>query len=406
LRTGVTESGRPTWPLLPTEPWLVAECVRRAFGQSGLLSAQGPVNWQVALEFAVRHGLAPLFYSGTAVMDLAVPGTVRTKLRARYLSASLFVETHLEPLLEQLLGELAARNLEPIVLKGGALAYLVYPTPAHRSMLDIDLLLPGNQVRRASDVLFELGFRTKDADPEGPNHLRPYYLPGCPLSVELHYRVVEPRPFTFGPRDIAARSQIQNIAGREARVLAPADSLLHVCAHLAAHRYRSYPLRGLVDIMAMTTRWEDKLDWDFFLESVRRSGAASAVYWALSLSRLWLGARVPSLVLSRLEPPAPIRKVMVLLSDPRFLLDQRTPAGQGTDTLYDALVRITAATGCPAHELALVLAKSLFPPRRTALAPSAYTRSPFSYATYLLRPARFGRGLDALGRFVVRLARA
>jgi hypothetical protein len=407
--TGLREAGVG----LSTEHTLLVDCVRAAFGLGDSPKNEAPVNWDLVLELAVRQGLTPLLYPGLTAMGLRVPGAVRWKLRAHHLAATVMVETQLEPLLRRVVGGLTARGLEPIVLKGGALAYLAYPSPVQRTMGDIDLLAPVDRIGPAAAALAELGLRMKDPELHirrlpGHHHLPPYCVDNSPLTVELHHRLLaEPPPNVIDLPGIWARSRVENIAGVAARVLAPPDALLHTCVHLAAsHRYRFYPLRGLVDILAITTRWGEELDWEFFLELTRRSRTVAAVYWPLRLSRLWLEANVPELVLSRLAPPGPMRKLVAAVVEP-LILDNQAPAGAGSDILADAVVALSVHSGCSVRQQASGVLRSLFPPLQYSdhLA-TPNLRSRARNAAYLVSPLRLIRGLAALGRLLMRAGRA
>src|SRR5205814_1722191 len=96
-----------------------------------------------------RHG-----YRGVeTVLQLAADA-----LRWHHLASALRHESSVGPVLWQALRALTAAGLEPIVLKGAALAYTAYPEPALRTHSDIDLLLGPDELPLASDVLAEAGF--------------------------------------------------------------------------------------------------------------------------------------------------------------------------------------------------------------------------------------------------------
>src|SRR5207248_495388 len=135
--------------------------------------------------------------------------------------------------------------------------------PTHRTFSDIDLLLPHDQLDRANQALLTLGFRVDDAYlPSAHHHLPPLRSEDGRVLVELHHHVLpESNPYAIDMEQFRARSRIEQVAGIQARVLAPTDALLHACVHLAyAHRYLFYPLRHLVDILALTGRPEAQLD--------------------------------------------------------------------------------------------------------------------------------------------------
>src|SRR6185436_811387 len=56
------------------------------------------------------------------------------------------------------LDALAARRVFPILMKGAALAYSLYPSPAMRPRVDTDLLIPREDIAAARDVLLRRGY--------------------------------------------------------------------------------------------------------------------------------------------------------------------------------------------------------------------------------------------------------
>src|SRR5262245_15477333 len=58
----------------------------------------------------------------------------------------------------QVLDALAGRQVYPILLKGTALAYTVYPSASRRPRVDTDLLIARDQIAATRDVLAHRGY--------------------------------------------------------------------------------------------------------------------------------------------------------------------------------------------------------------------------------------------------------
>ncbi|MHB1414174.1 MAG: nucleotidyltransferase domain-containing protein, partial [Chloroflexota bacterium] len=352
---------------LSPEQQMVITCLRRSLGQVDSSKADSPgevrLDWREVSDLLLSQGLAPLAYPSLAALDSAVPDAVRANLRASYLAAAVREEVWLEPLLRRTLDALQGEGLEPIVLKGAALAYTAYPKPFLRTMGDIDLLLPREQVARASQTLQKIGLRANDVGPRTDHHLPMHYMSAGQLGVELHYDVLPAsNPFAVNVEDLRSRSQAATLAHVSARVLSPADALHLACVHMSyAHRYRALPLRTLTDIMAITTSYRGKLDWDLFLAAAKSSRTAGAVYWPLVLSQAWLGAPVPESVLSEMAPSPVMRRLVGAVAEPRYILEGRAPASPGSDVLYSMLLNLSLYSGCAAAEQARVVWQGLFP---------------------------------------------
>jgi hypothetical protein len=405
-RLGPEDSPLPT---LSTERRAIVACIRAALGLGESRHSAALADWDEALAWARRQHVMPLIQAGRAALDLPFESPIRKELRGSYVGSAVWVQTVLEPVLRRALGALTAAGCEPIVLKGAALAYQVYPAPAYRSMGDVDLLVAGEQIGQASKALLAAGFGVDPDEYQPTHHLRPFRAPGYPLPVELHHRLlVEPHRYSIDLDEIRGRAQVRTLAGVQARVLDPADALLHTCVHLtASHRYLGAPLRDLTDILALTTRRNIRLDWSFFLDLVARSRTAGAVYWPLFLSRRWLGAPVPSWVLTRLAPPSPIRNLLARIAEPGFILDRQSPAGAGSAALYEVLLSVSLHTACSVRQQAAGLIEALLlsdgaVDKRCALPPARPTRlgGRLRYLARVTRPARFAKAAGAISRLL------
>lgn len=410
LQPGPSSLSQANLDGLSSEQRLVLTYARQPFGwteDSAGSVADVPSDWDAAMRLATREGLAPLVHSGLSADDPSVPSPVRAVLRTGYLAAGVRSDLWVVPTLRQVLPALARVGIDAIVLKGAALAHVAYPEPAHRTLSDIDLLVHPRDVARASKVLRELGYWTKANDPEPQHHLPIHYSADGHMGIELHHHVLKgPLPYGIEIDALWERSQIAIIAGTPARVLSAADALFLTCVHLSyVHLYRWYALRGLIDILAITTTHGTAVDWEGFVRNVILSHADGAVYWPLRLSQLWLGAPIPERVLSRIAPPPLVERVIAkVFESDRFL---RSSAGGRGDVLNQLLVKFSLYGGCSFRDQLGVIFQSLFPPASAVgHLPPSVTQSRLRYAAYLGRPGRARRGLSSLLRVIWHAVRA
>jgi hypothetical protein len=390
---------------LAPEQAAITACVRRRFGQDEPPVATENLDWDGFLTEARDQGLAPVVYGGLPALSCPPPHRVTAALRANRLISVLRHQTAFEPALRLTIGALHDAGLEPIVLKGGALTYLGYPKPGLRTMSDIDLLLAPDQLQRANEALCALGFHVASYDlPDHHHHLPPLFTPDGRWAIELHHHVLpEANPYAIDMHAIRARARLQKLGDVSALVLAPEDALLHICAHLAwGHRYQWFPLRTLVDILALTSY--SGMDWDQFLTTVCQTRTAGAVYWPLRLSQSWLKAPVPTYVLTRLAPSPVIRWLLEGVIESPYLLSGDAPSESGTSVLYTMVRELSLYGGCSRRQQAAAVWRSLFPaPDAVSHLPPEVTRSPFRYALRLCDPFRLLRGLGALCALTGRL---
>jgi hypothetical protein len=167
------------------------------------------------------------------------------------------------------LDALEAAGIAALILKGAALAHLVYPFPFLRPMRDLDLLVPADHADRAWRRLLASGFSPAGPHP-GPrhHHLQPLAtsLDGVTVFVEVHKRLLGAIPFVspVGYENLAARSQTFNCGARPARTLSREDILWHVYAHAFAIDVLRPDVRliSVADLVAAMEAWVDVLDWD------------------------------------------------------------------------------------------------------------------------------------------------
>jgi hypothetical protein len=160
-----------------------------------------------------------------------------------------------EAVLRDLLAALASAQIDALIVKGAALAYVAYAEPYLRPRVDIDLMIRRDALERAERVLSDLGWvRDIEADAELAAAQRHYTTPlgdGVTEHLDLHWRIVNP-PALAGVvsfDELHARSIAVAGLGRSARTCAPGDALFLACLHLAVHHPDAAPdLLWLMDI--------------------------------------------------------------------------------------------------------------------------------------------------------------
>lgn len=185
-------------------------------------------------------------------------------------------------------------GIEIALLKGTYLARSVFPSPAARSMRDIDLLVRPDETEGLATALIERGYAwvepIQDVD---EYHLPPLIVPDG-AEVEIHSGL-EPdhAPFRTDIEALWARSVQAEIEGAAVRVPAPEDVLAHVCVHTAFNHEFKLGLRGSCDADALIRATGAALDWETFAATVNADGRAPYAYAALRITVDLLGSPVP-----------------------------------------------------------------------------------------------------------------
>lgn len=281
-----------------------------------------PDAWDDLAVAAIALGLAPLLHVTT--QPLSLPASARAKLAVTY-AATQRRNTAIAEQLAELLSAYAAAGIDAMVLKGGYLAFAVYPDPALRGMSDLDLFFRPGDLERAEAVLRSLGYqgKHKSAD-EGPGIVKhtstykresagdaastpnPYLSTAGDRHVDPHGSLEES---WFGLRvdvtpGVWERSQPLTLAGQPARALKTEDLLLQLSVHLVFHLLMGKPsLVQLYDIVFVNQVLP--IDWTVLLERSQARGAAPFLYAALHLAAAIFAAPVPAGVLTRLRDACP-----------------------------------------------------------------------------------------------------
>jgi hypothetical protein len=193
-------------------------------------------------------------------------------------------------LLASMLATLEGASVEPLVLSGASLAATVYPNRTLRHCHDVDLLVRPEELPRAVDALRSLGYiQRSHAELVHPSR----------LPVLLHTTLL-PAPLAQNVAGrVWSRAISVTVAGRAACTLAPADALLHVCAHGFGARARR-SIQWAVDAHFLVERHPD-LDWAVSLETTRAAGLTVPFAVTLRFLHDELAAAVPRPVLDGLE---------------------------------------------------------------------------------------------------------
>lgn len=245
------------------------------------------------IELAQRHGLAPILADYTqdpVVRAIAMRDAARRRV----------LDHHLHGLLDRF----DQAQIRAAVLKGPAIA-AKYRNPLHRSYSDLDLLVPGDQVDRALELVADYPATESVPEKRPKADKRDVILEdesGVRFNVDIHW-------------DLFSYSQLQGLADGATEmawahaVRQPDDSMgthwdlpgPYRIAFLGAHavldhRFRLILFRDFIELC------RDPVGWEAVAEVAHKWGLRSTTYLALWIARSALGADVPGDFLSALRP--------------------------------------------------------------------------------------------------------
>jgi len=252
------------------------------------------------LGLARRQSLTPLL--AALLADTAAHADPLAAALRRDLYRSAARHAALARMAGPLLEALRDAGVPVVVLKGGALAARLYRDPAHRPMLDVDLLVGRADVPALLEAAGRLGLRpladrhTPEFDLafDGTLVLAPDGLDRAGPQIDVHWRLLDDWRFAGDSagwlRRAWERAGPVEYGGAPALALAPEDALLHLAAHLAVQ----HALDGLLwhcDLALLARRG---VDWAAVADEASRLRVVGAVTVALGSTAALLGVRFPA----------------------------------------------------------------------------------------------------------------
>jgi hypothetical protein len=207
--------------------------------------------------------------------------------------------------LRRVLDELAQSDVNPVIIKGTALAYSCYPQPQLRPREDVDLLIPRDQLDRADRTLTSLEYvRANLITGEWVMPQRRYrreWPAGVEHVCDLHWRLSNPVAFASALSfDDVVRSAVAiPELGGSARGPGDVHALFIACIHRVAHHNDSPQLVWMYDIHLLAGRLSPE-QWREF-EELAAARSMRAVCWrGLTLAERAFGTKLPASAVERL----------------------------------------------------------------------------------------------------------
>jgi len=225
-------------------------------------------DWRMLLTQAEQEGMTPLLAKHLIESGSRYPAWVKRSLHVVLERHHRLAEARTQLLLK-VLGLFRQECIPCLVLKGGVLAYTIYPDSSSRPMRDIDLLLSRDEVDRAQSLLKANGFRQEKAViPKDHFHLPPLYhqIGKTSVCVELH-RALYPECPPYYPEvdfDQLYSGRQQFTIGTETASTFSDEEMLH---YLYQHglraplTYESFKLINVADIVGFVETHHENLDW-------------------------------------------------------------------------------------------------------------------------------------------------
>jgi hypothetical protein len=217
------------------------------------------------------------------------------------LKKNLMLEEQIYIILESMYRE----NLSIILFRGFALMETLYHNPGLRIMVDVDILVKEEELKKISDILIQLGYKESAEHKEGSRRYNivfsKYFLPNKSLVIEVHRSLAPARPYKISLPRLWERTQEKIINNQKLLYLSQEDTFLSLAVHLRRHT-RRLTLKFLLDIAELLNMSGDKLDWAYIKDSARNNHIVTTVYLSLYLAKKILMAIVSPKILNEFRP--------------------------------------------------------------------------------------------------------
>lgn len=231
--------------------------------------------WQGLPAQAETHGMAPLLWHHLRSIQAGIPAETAHALRGLYMRHRLMNEIHTRVLME-IVEKLGKAGIQPLVLKGLALACEYYPDPALRPISDLDLLFKQEELLPALHLLVKAGYKAElpRADQKRlPKELTALSPPmdGISVRIELHHYDPQGRSVfdhTLDEEFLGFDAAPHTVKAGDGEFLVPdpMDTLHYLIRHLTRHLFvatasNPLPLKWIADVISLVERHAASVDW-------------------------------------------------------------------------------------------------------------------------------------------------
>lgn len=195
------------------------------------------------------HGMLPIVYR-----ESLAPALREQAIRAAALEPLLLAG------LQNVLAALRARGVQPLVLKGAALAYTIYSSPELRPRSDTDVLIAEGDLEAARDAFRSARFREilTSGDDLGVRQRMFHRVDGLGVAhtfdvhLDITNNATTADALQYG--ELLQRAMPLTAIGENALGLSLVDALIYACIHRVVHHHDSDRVIWLYDVHLLRER--------------------------------------------------------------------------------------------------------------------------------------------------------
>lgn len=285
-------------------------CARQDFGSahlqklSNLCQAQD-IHWDMVLETAKQHAVAPLVYTNLIkypTAELGIPQSILEKFKLLYLS-NVIRKRKTAEIAERLFELFAERSIDVMLVKGAALNFShVYDQPWYTVSKDVDLV-----IRPKREDMSEDDRREIITVIEKINHQRVHFKEHIEYDFFEHHDVTMNNVIPVNSERIWQDAPSIRIGDHNVFVMSPEDLLISVAINSCRKRY--FRLKSILDIAEIIQKYPD-LDWGNLSSKAHEYQCNDIVYTAFLVTQKTLGCDMPEGFLNDLRVN-PVRAYLI-----------------------------------------------------------------------------------------------
>ncbi len=255
--------------------------------------------------WAIQSGLGPLLYRAAKDNGDNASSGYWSDLKAADLTARVVMAEHLEATAEII--DVCRGKVPPLaLLKGISIAEEYYPEPHLRLMRDLDILIEKESLPKVKTALEQLGYHQHwdDAAPSYDNHhhAAPFFHEEKNVWVEVHHALLSPKKRAscatiFQNDTVFSQLRHSQFQGREVRRLSVELQLVYLATHWAQDFQRVGGMVAIIDAIHLFKHVDGQLCWEWIVNSIRESIAATYLYLLLSFIDRHQLVKIPTEIL-------------------------------------------------------------------------------------------------------------
>lgn len=283
------------------------------------------INWFLLKQMLLYHELTPFAYAYFKSRSFILPKEIMEFFRKEYYFTS-YCNLYFEQEFLRLNRIFIEQDLIMVPIKGLALSEDIYKQYPFRPMVDMDILVPGEGLKKAEALLIKSGYsryieKGSESYWKNKNCNIPFKKNGTKCILELHFALDLERFSRNILPDLWKRLSSLDINETKIKLLSPEDTLFSLALHQRRFGKRLC-LKNTLDVGLLINKYQDNFDWDYILREARSGRMRSTIFFVLFQAKILLDIAVPQTVWKGLKASFLKKRLIYrLIKKDTFLID-------------------------------------------------------------------------------------